>query len=313
MSQPLVTICITTYNRPQITCDLLKRLFYCDEVDYIVIDDGSTEENSHITQSYISNNKLSVRYYGKENGGKLSALIYGLQYAKGKYFTDLDSDDEMSEKHILNIISSVQEVELLRSNGKGIIGVCGLSETANGDVIGDEFPVELITGTYYKMRLDCRLKGDKVEVILTEKLRSIDIKFFQGEKRMPTNVLWFSLMDSPILFVNKSFEVYFQNRPDSISSDVRRIAIQSKNSSRTEYKLIICNKKLFNNMRSYLMALVRYLCFSFHGASPFIEKRLGFKGCLLLICLSPISLLLYCKDVLLLQIKKSRPCLYRNV
>lgn len=298
----MVTICITTHNRPKITCNLLRRLFYCDEVEFIVVDDGSTEENSQVIQKYISSNRLSVRYFYKENGGKLSALMYGLQYAKGKYFTDLDSDDEMSERHVLNILTSIREAESLRINGKYLVGVCGLSETTHGEVVGDRFPADLAIGSYFKMRLDHRLTGNKVEVILTEKLKAIDIKFFEGEKRMPTNVLWFSLLGNPILFVNKPFEIYFSNGSESITSNVRKLAIESRNSTRAEYKLIISNKRLFESPKSYLIALIRYLRFSFHGASPYIEKDLRIKERVLLICLSPISLLLCCRDVLLLQL-----------
>lgn len=306
ISQILVTVCITTFNRPEVTCKLLKRLFHCKEVEYIVVDDGSTQENLDRIRACIDQNRLPVHLHNKENGGKLSALRFGLQYAKGKYFTDLDSDDYMLESNIHNIISGIRQVEALRAMGGDVIGVCGLSATPEGKVVGDSFPAQLKVATYFDMRLDFNLRGNKVEVILTEKLRHLKIPFFAGEKRMPTNVQWFSLLASQILFVDKPFEIYVPNRSDSISINIRRHAIQAKNSTRTEHKIIIQNKKIYKSKSHYLMAFINYVRFSFHRASPFFEKGFSFNQRLLLICVLPIGFLVYCRDLLIIQFKKAK-------
>lgn len=301
MNQPLITICITTYNRPQITCNLLSKLYYDSRVEYLLVDDGSLSENVQTVEKFIQDQQLSVIFLTKKNGGKLSALSLGLTHARGKYFTDLDSDDFMAKSHILNIIKGIKEADNLRERGTPVIGVCGLSETPEGIVFGDQFPNQLQVGPYIQMRLDHKIWGNKVEVMLTEVLQQISINYFIGEKRVPTNMLWFSLNDNPILFINSPFEVYFQNRSDSISSNLRAIQTESPNSTRGYFRLIIQKKKYYRRIAPYFSAIVNYQRFSWHGAKPFLEKDLLKSDPFIIALAMPLGFLLYCWDLFCLR------------
>lgn len=306
MNQPLLTICITTYNRPEITCELLKNLYSDNQVEYLLVDDGSLPEHVKTVEEFINEHELPIIYLTKENGGKLSALSLGLEHARGKYFTDLDSDDSMKKSHIVNILQGIKEADNQRAAGTPLVGVCGLSETPDGEVFGDAFPSRRQVGSYIQMRLDDQVRGNKVEVILTDVLREISIDHVSGERRMATNVLWFSLNDSPILFVNAPFETYFFNRVDSISNNIRAIQTQSPNSTRTYFKLILQKKQYYKSLSPYLFAVINYQRFSWHGARPFFESELSRKERFLITLSFPLGILLYCWDKLCLHIQKSK-------
>lgn len=76
--------------------------------EIILVDDGSTDNSSVITNSYA--NKYSiVKSLHKENGGLSSARNYGLKNAKGKFITFVDSDDYVSATYLSDLYSKMQE------------------------------------------------------------------------------------------------------------------------------------------------------------------------------------------------------------
>ena len=67
-------------------------------VDYIVINDGSTDngKTKKIAESYGD----KIRYFEKENGGVSTALNFGIKHMTGDYFSWLSHDDKYKEDKI---------------------------------------------------------------------------------------------------------------------------------------------------------------------------------------------------------------------
>lgn len=93
MSKPLVSILIVSYNYGRFIQDaidsVLAQQFALDQIEILVVDDGSTDDTSKQVKKYGS----QVTYLYKENGGQASALNYGLARASGEIVTLLDADD----------------------------------------------------------------------------------------------------------------------------------------------------------------------------------------------------------------------------
>jgi len=63
-----------------------------NEIEFILIDDGSLDRSRFICQNFISvDDRFSYHY--KKNGGLSDARNLGLKFASGKFITFLDSDD----------------------------------------------------------------------------------------------------------------------------------------------------------------------------------------------------------------------------
>jgi glycosyltransferase involved in cell wall biosynthesis len=60
------------------------------DFEFIIIDDGSTDESAAIINSY---NDARIRLIQQENKGLASALNVGLKTARGKYIARMDADD----------------------------------------------------------------------------------------------------------------------------------------------------------------------------------------------------------------------------
>ena len=88
---PLVTILIPAYNEEKVISNTIESVM---EIDYprkeiIVVDDGSRDKTLQIAQRF---EEYGVKALHKENGGKASALNYGLTFSNGEIITVLDAD-----------------------------------------------------------------------------------------------------------------------------------------------------------------------------------------------------------------------------
>ena len=101
-----------------------------NEIEIIVVDDGSSEECSNNTKRIIEEYSLNIRYYKKDNGGQNSARNCGLSKANGEYIYFVDSDD--SVKNLDDIIILLKEknptilgvnIEVLDSNKKKLYAI----------------------------------------------------------------------------------------------------------------------------------------------------------------------------------------------
>ncbi|HSE36866.1 MAG TPA: glycosyltransferase [Blastocatellia bacterium] len=88
---PEVSVIIPTYNSANYVIDavdsVLNQSF--DDLEVLVIDDGSTDE----TESLLSRYSEPVRYIRQQNGGVAVARNRGISESRGRYVAFLDADD----------------------------------------------------------------------------------------------------------------------------------------------------------------------------------------------------------------------------
>jgi glycosyltransferase involved in cell wall biosynthesis len=99
----LLSISIAAYNAgPYLrTCvGSLVKSKYLEQLDIMIINDGSKDNTSTIAQEFASQYPDSIRAIDKENGGHGSTINTGIANATGKYFKLLDSDDSYDTEQL---------------------------------------------------------------------------------------------------------------------------------------------------------------------------------------------------------------------
>lgn len=94
----MITVFTPTYNRAHLLHRVRQSLLQQNFVDFewLIVDDGSTDETEQLVQSWITQNPIiPIRYIKKTNGGKHTAINTGVQAAAGELFVILDSDDQL--------------------------------------------------------------------------------------------------------------------------------------------------------------------------------------------------------------------------
>ncbi len=83
-----------------------------DEVEVIIVDDGSTKDNTYeIAKRYEKEYPDIVKAVHQENGGHGEAVNTGLKHATGRFFKVVDSDDWVDGKSYKRMLATLRSFE----------------------------------------------------------------------------------------------------------------------------------------------------------------------------------------------------------
>lgn len=183
-----ITIFTPTYNR----ADLLKRVYDSlllqgnPNFEWLIVDDGSIDNTKEVVEQFTDEDKIIVRYFYKSNGGKHTAINYGVQKAKGDLFFIVDSDDFLTTNAVQLKWEAWQKIK----NNDKIAGIIGLSQFTNGTLIGDAFLKENWQIPFSDYYLKYNLKGDKSVAFKTAIMKEYPFPEKEGIKLVFEAVVW---------------------------------------------------------------------------------------------------------------------------
>ena len=100
----LLSVTIPSYNSHEYMEKAIKSaLVGGDDIEILVVDDGSSDNTLEIALKYEKAYPGIVRAIHKENGGHGSAVNTGIENATGIYFKVVDSDDWVKEDAYLTM------------------------------------------------------------------------------------------------------------------------------------------------------------------------------------------------------------------
>ena len=182
----MITILTPTYNR----CDLLSQIYQslCQQTspdfEWVIVDDGSQDGTGDVVDGMLEAANFPLHYFYKENGGKHTALNFGVRKAKGELVLILDSDDQLPPNAVENIEKAYAEVR----GDEAFAGVCGYMAHRDGQVIGS--PVIDSDINTMDLRYQLGVGGDMAEVFRKDILLKYPFPEIKGERFCPEVLVW---------------------------------------------------------------------------------------------------------------------------
>jgi len=187
----ILTIFTPTYNRREMLVRVYNSLLSqtLKGFEWLIVDDGSTDDTADQVKEWVLEEKIPIRYFYRQNGGKMRAHNTGVRLAKGSLFLCLDSDDYLVDTAVEDLVKCYEANKEKELDGKKVSGVVahkGISETK---LLGDnDFPdIEITTlyGLYLK-----GFKGETTLLFETQVLRKFFFPEIEGEKYVPEDYVY---------------------------------------------------------------------------------------------------------------------------
>jgi len=96
VGNPLVSIIVPAYNEEVNAVSAIEHLLKCDYPNFniVFVDDGSKDQTFEKVSTEFANHP-KVQVFSKPNGGKASALNYGIAQTTADYVVCIDADTKL--------------------------------------------------------------------------------------------------------------------------------------------------------------------------------------------------------------------------
>ncbi|MBP3867395.1 MAG: glycosyltransferase family 2 protein [Eggerthellaceae bacterium] len=122
-----ISFAVPCYNSADYMDKCIESLLACDngtdDIEILIVDDGSTKDNTaQKADEWHERYPETVYAIHKENGGHGSAVNTGLEYARGRYFKVVDSDDWLDADAMRTIMPYLRRQSELQDATDLVIG-----------------------------------------------------------------------------------------------------------------------------------------------------------------------------------------------
>jgi len=214
----MLTVFTPAYNR----ANMLERLYRslcdqtCDDFEWLIIDDGSTDDTASVIQSFIGEEKIHIRYYKKENGGKHTAHNLALELAAGEWFLCVDSDDLLTADAVAKLKEKAAKLD-------GENGIIAYKKDLNGRLLSDSFPDGLRQTQMYRLNAVYGCGGEFSLAFSTDFARRFPFPVFAGEQFVTECVVYDRMDQQGRFALLPEVITVCEYQPDGYSSNFSKL------------------------------------------------------------------------------------------
>lgn len=176
------SILTATYNRakylPKLYKSIVDSIDEDYEIEWLIMDDGSTDNTEEVCKNFVNEKNLVVKYYKQENQGKMQAINNLAKYVSGDLWIECDSDDYFV-KNALKIIA--KKSTMLQENKK-LYALVFLKNENSDTLSGNKFPFEDRDTTMFDLYFKHGVIGEKIIVFNSEIRKKYQYIIEPGEK-----------------------------------------------------------------------------------------------------------------------------------
>ena len=225
-----LTVFTPTYNRAHTLGRTYNSLCQqtCKDFEWLVIDDGSTDNTRSLIERFIKESKITIRYIHKKNEGLYTGYNTAYINIESELNVCIDSDDYMPENAVELIIKTWKE-----RGGEKYAGIIGLDFYADSNrPIAGYFPEHLKECYLLDLYIKGIHRGDSKQVMRTDLMKEVAPQIgFEGEKNFnPVYILLQVCDEKPSLILNKNLCFVEYQQGDSMSASIFQQYIDSPRS-----------------------------------------------------------------------------------
>jgi glycosyltransferase involved in cell wall biosynthesis len=309
---PLVTIFTPTYNRahtlPRVFESLRNQTMR--DLEWLVIDDGSTDATRDLIEGWVALAGFPVRYIAQQHAGKHVAYNRALTEARGQFFTCLDSDDALLPDGLEKLVRAWGTIPAGRRHE--FYSVDALCCDQHGNVIGNRFPAEPLDADLRELKYVYRMHGEKLGLALTEVVRRYPFPDLPGAQFIPEGVVWSDIAKKfKSRCVNDVVRIYYTNHVETGPTLSGRRSLGDHALGRWHYYVRLLNDDIEFFARSpvpFFKAAVMLPIVALHSGQRLGGTLVALKSgraTILFMAVLPFSALLYIGDLLLARRRRA--------
>lgn len=213
-----ISIIIPVYNREKEIEKCLESVINqknIEEIEVIIINDGSTDNSENIILNYIQNHqKIDIKYIQKENEGIAKTRNLGIKKANGKYIMFVDSDDYIDKNLIEKLDKYINEdIDLIKFKLQRVDKKGNILEKVDGPVFDKISGEEGFNKLYYT---DLLLDSPCVYIIKKEIFEKNNFEF-KGTYHEDFGLIPLVIVSSKTMVSTPYYFYQYVQVPDSIT------------------------------------------------------------------------------------------------
>lgn len=211
-----VSVLIPAYNSERLIPECINSAINqsYQNIEIIIVDDGSTDNTFSICNNYAKSDKR-LKIIRKSNGGVVSARIEGTKYADGDFVLCLDSDDFIDRTMI------EQMLEIAKQSNADVVCTGYIKEKPNesairrnyldsgiykGKSLEDALSMLIYSGEFYRPGIMPFICGKLIKTDLYKKYqKTVPIEINRGED---VAVMFPLLLNSKCIVIDNEFKLY---------------------------------------------------------------------------------------------------------
>ena len=216
-----ISILTPAYNRGEKLNKLYTSLLVNNnsnvDIEWLVMDDGSTDKTKYIITNFIKQNIINIKYYYQENQGKMAALNNLVRYATGDVIIECDSDDYFTVGAFDTIAKYEDKLQ------DGIYALVFLKYDQNGNNMGNNFPENLHRSDMFSLYFRENVTGEKALVFNSHIRKQFEYKL-EADEKFVTEARMYHQMDLEydVVCINEPIMIC-EYQKDGYSKNIQKV------------------------------------------------------------------------------------------